>query len=133
VDLGPAARSRLVSSSAIGPFSWRRPEGVESYDCGWAAIADVDGTEFNIRHGLGRRPTFGRSRLRSVTWVGGEPLVEGVEAEDFHRSRSLLSLIRITKKHLRPGDAVPAEYADFDIDRPRRRHRRACWTTGLSA
>jgi hypothetical protein len=115
VDLGPAARSRLVSSSAIGPFSWRWPEGVESYDRGWAAIADVDGTEFNIRHGLGRRPTFGRSRLRSVTWVEGQPLVEGVEAEDFDRSHSLLSLIRITKKHLRPGDAVPAEYADFDI------------------
>lgn len=115
MDLGLAARSRLVSSSAIGPFSWRWPEGVESYDRGWAAIADADGTEFQIRHGLCRRPAFGRSRLRSVTWVEGQPLVEGVECDDFDRSQSLLSLIRITKKHLRPGGSVPAEYADFDI------------------
>ena len=39
------ARSRLVNSSAIGPFSWRWPEGVESYDRGGDVIADVGGTE----------------------------------------------------------------------------------------
>ena len=115
MDLSPATRSRLISTSAIGPFSWRWPERIESYERGWAAIADVDGTEFQIRHGIGRRDAFGRSRLRSVTWVEGEPLVEGVEADDFDQSQSLLSLIKITKKHLRPGNNVPSEYAGFVI------------------
>jgi uncharacterized HhH-GPD family protein len=115
VDLGPAARSRLISTSAIGPFSWRWPEDVETFERGWAGIAEVDGTEFQIRHGIGRQYRFGRSRVRSVTWVDGEPLVEGVEAEDFDQSQSLLSLIKVTKKHLRPGDEPPAEYAGFVV------------------
>jgi hypothetical protein len=116
VDLGPAARSRLISTSAIGAFSWRWSDGgIENYDRGWAAIANVDGTEFHIRHGIGQRYVFGRTRLRSVTWVAGEPLVEGAEADDFDQSQSLLSLIKITKKHLRPGDQVPPEYAGFHV------------------
>jgi uncharacterized HhH-GPD family protein len=115
MDLSPAARSRLIGTSAIGPFSWRWPKTIESYQHGWVAIADVDGTKFHIRHGIGRRDAFGRSRLRSVTWVEGEPLVEGVEADDFDQSGSLLSLIKITKKHLWPGDDVPSEYAGFVV------------------
>ena len=75
----------------------------------------MDGTEFQVRHGIGRRDAFGRSRLRAVTWVEGEPLVEGTEADDFSQSQSLLSLIKITKKHLRPGDEVPPEYAGFHV------------------
>ena len=107
MDLSLATRSRLIRTSVIGPFSWRWPEGVETYERGWVAIVDMDGAEFGIRHWIGRRDTFGRSRLRSVTWVGGEPLVEGLEADDFDQSQSLLSLIKITKKHLRPEDEVP--------------------------
>ena len=113
MDFGPAARSRLVSTSVTGPFSWRWPEGIESYERGWVAIVDVDGVESHVRHGICRRDAFGRSRLRSITWVEGEPLVEGVEADDFAKSQSLVSLIKITKKHLRPGDEIPPEYKRF--------------------
>lgn len=113
--LSLAAHSRLLSATAIGSFSWRWPEGVEHYEHGWLAIADIDGRELHIRHGIGRREAFGRSRLRAVTWVEGEVAVEGVEADDFAISQSLVSLIKITKKHLRPGAAVPAEYAAFPI------------------
>lgn len=113
--LAAAARSKLVSITEIGPFSWRWPEGIEHYDYGWLAIAEIGGRELHIRHGIGRRDAFGRSRMRSVTWVEGEVAVEGVEADDSAASQSLLSLIKITKKHLRPGDGVPAEYASFPI------------------
>lgn len=115
MDLGPVARSKLISVTAIGPFSWRWPEGVESYERGWAAIAEVDGQQLHIRHGIGSRPVFGRPRIRSVTWVDGEVAVEGVEADDFDSSQSLMSLIKTTKKHLRPSDPVPPEYAGFPI------------------
>lgn len=99
--------------TALGPFSWRWPAGPEAFERGWAAVATVDGQEFRARHGIGRRDAYGRSRFHSVTWVEGEPVVEGVEADDFDRSECLLSLIKVTKRHLRPGDAVPAGYASF--------------------
>jgi uncharacterized HhH-GPD family protein len=41
--------------------------------------------------------------------------VEGVEADDFDRSESFLSLIKVTKRHLRPGDALPPGYQSFPI------------------
>jgi hypothetical protein len=108
--------------SAVGAFSWRWPEGIENYERIWIAIADVDGTESQIRHGVGQRDAFGRSRLRAVTWFEGEPLVEGVEAYDFSQSQSLLSLIKITKSTCRrvtrcrrSGPKTPA------ADEPRQR------------
>jgi uncharacterized HhH-GPD family protein len=101
--------------TALGPFSWRWPEVLEPFERGWAAVATVDGQEFHVRHGIGRRDVYGRSRIHSVTWVGGDPIVEGVESDDFDQSASLLSLIKVTKHHLRPGDTVPPGYASLPI------------------
>lgn len=111
----PELSIRLVAMTAIGPFAWRWPAGQEAFERGWAAVATVDGREFRARHGIGRRAVYGRSRVHSVTWVEGEPVVEGVEADDFDRSECLLSLIKVTKRHLRPGDAVPAGYASLPV------------------
>ncbi len=105
----------MVSTTEIGPFSWRWPEGIENYERGWLAIAEVGGRDLHIRLGIGRRGAFGRTRLRSVTWVEGDVAVEGVEADDFAQSQSLLSLIKTTKKHLRPEDPVPLEYQPFEV------------------
>jgi hypothetical protein len=101
---------QLLSSTALGPFSWRWPAGVEHFTRGWAAIVTVNGQELRLRHGIGGRDVFGRHRVHSVTWLEGQPLVEGVEADDFEKSQSLLSLIKVTKRHLRPGDPVPPGY-----------------------
>jgi uncharacterized HhH-GPD family protein len=106
---------RLLNMTALGPFSWRWPAGVESFERGWIAVANVDDHEVRVRHGVGRRTVFGRSRVHSVTWVDGQPIVEGVEADDYARSESLLSLIKVTKRHLKPGEAVPQGYAAFSI------------------
>ncbi len=106
---------RLVSMTAMGPFAWRWPEGVERFQRGWAAVASMGEEEYHVRHGVGRRHVFGRPRVHSVTWVEGEPTVEGVEADDFDRSDALLSLVKVTKRHLRPGDAVPPGYRSFVI------------------
>lgn len=101
--------------TALGPFSWRWPEGLETFESGWAAVASLDGEEFHVRHGIGRRPVFGRSRVHSVIWVEDAPTVEGAEADDYARSEALVSLIKVTKRHLRPGDAVPPCYATFHV------------------
>jgi uncharacterized HhH-GPD family protein len=106
---------RLVAMTALGSFSWRWPEEVETFERGWAAVATADDQEFHVRHGIGRRDVYGRSRLHSVTWVEGQPTVEGVEADDFDRSGCLLSLIKVTKRHVRPGDAIPPGYSSFPV------------------
>ena len=106
---------RLIRKLAIGPFSWRWPENVERFDFGWVATAEVDGLQVHVRHGIGHRAAYGRLRPRSVTWVENVPTVEGVGADDFEQSFSLLSLIKVTKQHLRPGDDVPPGYCSFKV------------------
>lgn len=106
---------RLLSMSALGSFSWRWPEEVEAFDRGWAVIAEIDDLQFRLRHGVGRRVVYGRSRIHSVTWLEGQPIVEGVEADDFAKSESLLSLIKVSKRHLKPGDEVPAGYSALPV------------------
>lgn len=100
---------------ALGPFSWRWPEDVEHFDRGWSADATVGGFEVRLRHGIGRRDVYGRSRLHSVTWVEGEPTVEGVEADDFGVSEALVSLIKVSKRHIRPGEPLPPGYGAFNV------------------
>ncbi|MBA4181721.1 MAG: hypothetical protein C0506_14120 [Anaerolinea sp.] len=106
---------RLVQMQALGPFSWRWPEDVEHFDRGWSADAIVDGLEVRLRHGIGRREVYGRSRLHSVTWVEGQPTVEGVEADDFGASEALVSLIKAGKRHIRPGEPLPGGYGVFNV------------------
>ena len=106
---------RLVSDSELGSFSWRWPEKTEHFERGYAALVRFEGEEFRIRHGISRRTVYGRPRLHSVTWVENRPTVEGVEADDFAHSRSLLSLIKVTKRHLRPTDPLPPKYAGFTV------------------
>ena len=106
---------RLVSDSDLGSFSWRWPEKTEHFERGYAALVRFEGGEFRIRHGISRRTVYGRPRLHSVTWVENRPMVEGVEADDFAHSRSLLSLIKVTKRHLRPTDPLPPKYAGFTV------------------
>ena len=106
---------RLISKSALGSFSWRWPEEIEHFERGYAALVRFEGSEFRIRHGISQRTVYGRPRLHSVTWVENNPTVEGVEADDFARSQSLLSLIKVTKRHLRSTDPIPPEYAGFTV------------------
>ncbi|MCY3886873.1 MAG: hypothetical protein OXG19_04085 [Chloroflexi bacterium] len=106
---------RLISASALGSFSWRWPEEIEHFERGYAALVRFQGSEFRIRHGISRRTAYGRLRLHSVTWVENNPTVEGVEADDFAHSQSLLSLIKVTKRHLRPTDPLPPEYSGFTV------------------
>ena len=112
----------------IGAFTYRWPGGDEHYERGWSVLAHVGDREVRVRHGLCRRAAYGRDRVRSVTWVELAPTVEGVEADDYPRTRGLVSGIRTGKAFLRPGDPVPDDYRDFpivdhsvEIDAPRTR------------
>ena len=100
-----------------GPFQWLWPSrNVEQFERSWTGEVVVDGIVVDFRHALGHRFVYGRDRVHSVTWVTGAPIVEGVEADDYERSRSLLSLLRQPDKRLaRTDDEVPAGYNGFAI------------------
>jgi uncharacterized HhH-GPD family protein len=115
MKVSPEPVIRVLKMEALGSFSWRWPLEVESFTRGWVAVAEVDGLELHIRHGIGNRDVFGRRRIHSVTWVEGKPTVEGVEADDYSRSKALLSLIKLTKRHLKPQEPVPRAYEAFQV------------------
>jgi uncharacterized HhH-GPD family protein len=106
----------LTAVKALGPFDFRWPEGIESFEGGWSFEASITGNRHTCRHGIGAREVYGRLRVHTVTWLDGEVQVEGVEADDYPSSQALISRLR------RPGRAtartweeVPAGYVDFVI------------------
>src|SRR5260370_9426755 len=65
---------------------------------------------------MGAREVYGRLRVHTVTWIGGEDQVEGVEADDSPVSQSLLSRLRRAGRALaRTLEQVPAGYEPFEI------------------
>jgi len=109
-------RIELQDVRPIGSFEFRWPMGTESFDHGWEGTAVVDGRSTRFRHGIGGRHAYGRHRVHTVTWLDGQPVVEGVEADDYERSRALLSRIRRADgKMARTLEEVPSDYEDFEI------------------
>ncbi len=112
------AEIRVSDVSRLGPFEIRWPEGVEPFEGGWSYTAEMDGVRQAVRHGVGSRQAFGRMRVRTVTWIGTDALVEGVEADDYPVSQSLLSRLRRAGRALaRTPDQVPAGYESFTVVR----------------
>jgi uncharacterized HhH-GPD family protein len=100
----------------LEPFNHRWSDGAEAFEGGWAYTAEVGGGPRAIRHGVGARQAFGRVRVRTVTWIGGEAEVEGVEADDYPVSQALLSRLRRCGRALaRTMSQVPAGYAPLPI------------------
>jgi uncharacterized HhH-GPD family protein len=112
---------RVSGVSRLEPFDFRWPEETEAFEGGWTYTAEIGGIRHAVRHGVGVRKAYGRIRVHTVTWIAGEVQVEGVEADDYPVSQSLLSRLR------RPGrspartlEEVPAGYEQFQIVEHRR-------------
>ena len=101
----------------LGPFEfewWQA--GTEAFDRGWQCEVRSSKGSCQLRHGVGAREVYGRRRVHTVTWLDDEPMVEGVEADDFERSGGLLSLIRgHDRREPRVVDQVPKEYAGLEV------------------
>ena len=100
----------------LGVFRWKWPEYVEEFDRGWQTAVVVGANTAMITHRLGARTVYGRRRVHSVTWVNGQPAVEGVEADDYASSRSLISLLKTPeRKHVRSPKEVLPQYTRFSV------------------
>ncbi len=109
---------QLADTMTLGSFDWRWPANVESFDHGWDYKAGIDGRLYRVRHGVGARTVFGGHRVHTVTWLDGQPTVEGVAADDYATSGLLLSLLKVGgRAHVRRLADVPRGYEAFDVVR----------------
>jgi hypothetical protein len=111
---------KLTEPHACGPVDvhWPsergRPAVLEHYPGGWDVEATLGGRNHSLRHLLGHRITYGRLRRRSLTMVHGNVEAEGVEADDYTRTRGLLSVLRHPGgTHVRSRSELPGGYAGF--------------------
>ena len=74
-----------VTATEVAPFVWKWPEGEEHFEKVWDLKVVWDSRPYSLRHALSHRRAYGRDRVRSVTWVGGQAMVEGVEADELRR------------------------------------------------
>ena len=101
---------------AIGPFEYRWPDSKEQFDQGLEGTAEAGGRAYAVRHGIGYRHVYGRKRVHTVTWIDRSPAVEGVGADDFEVSHSLVSAIKgRDRKLVRTEDDLPNGYERFAI------------------
>lgn len=101
---------------ALEPFTYRWPVDVEEFQRGWDFTVR-DGSEIaRVRLGVGHRVVYGMDRVHTVTWLRGQPMVEGVAADDYEDSGGLISLLRIAGRAMvRHAGELPSGYAGFQI------------------
>ncbi len=108
----------LSDVRSVGPFTWRWPEETGEFSRAWEMVATFAGHRFPVRHALGAHRAYGQLRDHSVTWVAGNPCVEGVAADDYPSSRALVSVIRrADKRHARQASEIPPGYERFALVR----------------
>jgi hypothetical protein len=109
-------KAQLSNVTPLEPFDFRWPETLEHFERGWDALATLAGRHVSVRFGFAMRVAYGRPRVRSVTWVNGEVMVEGVETDDYERSRGLFSVIKgADRKLIRRTEDLSDVLRDFDI------------------
>jgi hypothetical protein len=109
--------SRLRDVTDLPAFEFRWPEETEQFTRGWQGTARAGSRPLRVEHAVGARDVYGRHRVHTVTFVNGQPSIEVVAADDFERSKSLLSLIKPGDGHRlakNPSD-VPPEYAELEV------------------
>jgi hypothetical protein len=109
-------RPEITNIRELGQQQYRWPAMTETFASGWAFDAAWSGRSFRLRHLVGTREVYGRERVHTVTFVGANPSVEGVAADDYTASCALLSVLRVQgKKHVREPGNVPTAYAEFEV------------------
>jgi hypothetical protein len=67
----------IIFVKRLPPFTFRWPEGMESFEVGWSIELRAAERRHHARHGLGSREVYGRMRVHTVTWLDSEVQVEG--------------------------------------------------------
>ena len=109
---------------AATPFDYRWPEGTEHYEEAYETRITLGDREIPILIGFCNRESAGdKDRRRAVVFLGHQPslnaLVEfsGENSDVFAETGRMASVIKLPSgKHLKPGDAIPPDYAELPLD-----------------
>ncbi len=118
--VGAASAERTSSREAdpklLGGFDYRWPDAVEHFEQGWEVTVADAGRTWHVKHGVGSREVYARDRRHSVTFLDGQPVVEGVAADDYVDSGCLLSALKDADgKLIRVPEDVPSAYAGLPL------------------
>ena len=107
----------LTHVGELPPFEYRWPATTAQFTGGWHGRVASGSRTLQIEHAIGARDVYGHRRAHTVTFVNGQPSVEGVAADDFERSRALLSLIKLGAGHVlaKEPSQIPVAYRDLEI------------------
>lgn len=95
------------------PFTW--PSGTtEHYNQAREGVVRVDDGWKAVKIGFTMRETAGRLRKRAVVFVNRRPRAEFVAADNFEKSRLMVSLIKTKSgRQIPPTEYLPREYEKF--------------------
>ncbi len=109
-------RLQIVDIKALEPFTFRWPTDIEEFQRGWNFTVRAGSGIARVRIGVGHRKVYGMDRVHTVTWLNGQPIVEGVAADDYEDSGGLISLLRIAGRAMvRHAGELPSGYAGFQV------------------
>lgn len=115
-DVAPIERPYLQDARRIGPFEFQWPDATEHFDYGWEGGVILSDKVLTFKHGVGHRHTYGTERWHTVTWLGSSTIVEGVAADDYAASQSLLSTLKYDDgSMIRDHARVPSGYAPLHV------------------
>lgn len=102
-------------------YKYKWPESTETFDYFMEYITKAEDGEHDVKIGFGRRPTYGKDRIRVVIWIDGKPDAEFVGADDFEKSGEVLSEIKVPgnvgERICRyPDEPIPERYAMFNFE-----------------
>ena len=108
------SRVELKSSSQ---FSHTWPNGrVEEYDEAYEGTLANGKDSRQVRIGFTNRAAAGKLRRRAVIFFDRRPYVEFVGADDFDKSRNMVSVVkRKNGKQIKASSQLPREYRKFRI------------------
>jgi hypothetical protein len=99
-----------------GPFTFRWPDGTESFERGWTGTVTHAGASHRFQYGIAERTVYGAPRTHSVVWLEGQPIAEGVATDDHERSQCLVSRIKGSDRRVvRRREDLPAGLEDFTV------------------
>ena len=108
----PTGSTPQITFTQTAPFSYVWPNRAKrDYDVAYEGMAG--GKRIKIGFGWG---VHDPDRRKAVVFADGRPMVTFKAADDF-ASGLMLSIVKTDdRKHLRPGDPVPAEYSGFRLE-----------------
>lgn len=100
----------------ISPFRHRWPDNTEERfrDALGGSIKTSSGVHA-IKIGFTKRNAAGKERERGVVIIDGRPIVEFCGADDFDKSNTLASVIKINNRQVKPIQGVPLKYSHLKV------------------